>query len=152
SSTLSLHDALPILEARLSGASRNGNSYFSFSPSYDRQKASYGFSSTPLNLQSNNYLPQTSLQHFSANKKHNFSLLAEGGYINVSKLESQQQPLTLGDFALRSDLSYGFKQHRLYGSIQKGTFQLYELFNSILFNREFGTQYAFGIQTNGTFF
>lgn len=140
------------IEARLSGASRNGSSYFSFSPSYDRQKASYGFSSTPLNLQSNNYLLQTSLQHFSANKKHNFNLLAEGGYINVSNLESQQNPITLGDFAFRSDFSYGYKQHRLYGSIQKGTFQLYELFNSILFNREFGTQYAFGVQTSGAFF
>ena len=138
------------LEAQFTGSTRKGNAFITLSPSYNTENASYSFSNIPFELSSKSYLLQTNGQYFSANRKHNINILAEGGYINVNN-PNQTDNNSSGETALRMDATYGYGQIRFMGGFQKGTFQLYELFNSILYNTSLSTQYSFGVQASGAF-
>src|SRR5690606_25709367 len=51
-----------------------------------------------------------------------------------------------------SNLSYNIGQFNLYGSYQTGTFQIYELYNSLFFQTPFGDRYTLGTSYQGNLF
>lgn len=138
------------LEAQFTGSTRKGNAYITLTPSYNTEYASYSLTTLPFELNSKSYLLQANGQYYSANRKHNINILAEGGYITLNN-PNKSDNSTTGETALRMDITYGYGQFRFMGGMQKGTFQLYELFNSILFNTTRSTQYSFGVQASGAF-
>lgn len=135
-------------EAQFTGSNRKGNAYLTFSPSYNTEIASYRFFSTPIELTSNSFLLQTNGQYYSLNRKHNINILAEGGLIKIND-PTKIYNNTKAETAIRMDVTYGYGPLRVMGGFQKGTFQLFELFNGIIYNSSARTQYSFGIQAAG---
>lgn len=81
----------------------------------------------------------------SRDLRHHLFINTEVGWVDL-------YGATVNSLALRSNLSYNIGQLNVYGSYQTGTFQIYELYNSLFFQIPFGDRYTLGTSYQGNLF
>ncbi|MBE8719303.1 hypothetical protein C4F40_00985 [Sphingobacterium sp. Ka21] len=114
----------------------------SLQPSYSTEKGSVFLGSENARITKRGWELATTATLRSPNFKHSLFTQFQMGLIQISDRIPNQ-------FAFRSNLTYTYKRLNLYGSYQHGAFQVYELYNSLLFNIPFRPRYGMGTAFNG---
>lgn len=106
-------------------------------PSLNYETGTYWLDANPLALSIRSWQLLNTINLRSKNYQHSVFLTTETGLISLAdKLQNE--------FVFKGNFSYTFKAFSLFGSYQRGAFQVYELVNSALLNQNVGDRYAVG--------
>ncbi|MEJ5054902.1 MSCRAMM family protein [Sphingobacterium sp. MYb382] len=123
------------------------SSFFNWNmqPYWSKESGQFLLNNQVSNLTSRSLQFMSSVNLRSRSYKHNLYLTTEAGLISVEDELKDK-------FVFRGNFSYGYKGLGLFGTYQRGAFQVYELINSIRLGREDEDRFTVGASYSGAFF
>ncbi|SFS61101.1 hypothetical protein [Sphingobacterium wenxiniae] len=114
-------------------------------PNYQRESGTFIYGTESAQVSKQAWQLGSIINFRSPNLKHSLFANTEVGFVNLVGAPSN-------NFALRTNMTYNWGAWNVYGSYQTGTFQIYELYNSLFFHIPLCDRYTLGSSYLGHLF